>query len=150
MNPPQPEFTYERMGTFTYHVVRDSAAATDLLRYWLQREWEQDRAEAPGEPWTAEWLSLLPRLEFRLAEVDLASVHVRADLMAHHTGAHRFVTELRARAREREESVLRGVSIEPLVVLERTGELMDGYTRYWVLREHREPRAFAYLGSVRT
>lgn len=48
---------------------------------------------------------------------------------------------------EREQSVLRGVSIEPLVVFEPAGELMDGYTRYWLLREHGEPQVYAYLAS---
>jgi hypothetical protein len=145
--PPMPEFTYERLGTFTYNVVREPSAATEYLRFWLCREWEADHAEAPAEPWTVEWLAMLPRLVFRLAELDLARVHPRPDLMARGTGKNSFLSELRVRAAERQESLLRGVSVEPLVVLERNGELMDGYTRYWLMREQGQPRVYAYLGS---
>jgi hypothetical protein len=146
--PPLPEYDYVRLGAFTYNVVRDSNAVTELMRFWLKREWETDHAEAPAEPWTVEWLNLLPRLSFRLSELPLADVHPRADLMAHEVGEHSFLADLRLRAAEREESLLRGVSLEPLVVLEHNGELMDGYTRCWLLREHDEPRVYVYLASV--
>jgi len=144
---PLPDFAYERLGMFTYNVVRDPSAATEYLRFWLRREWEADHAEAPAEPWTVEWLAMLPRLGFRLAQLDLVSVHPRPDVMARGSGENSFVSELRVRAAERQESLLRGVSVEPLVVLERNGELMDGYTRYWVMREQGEPRVYAYLAS---
>jgi len=145
--PPLPEFAYERLGTFTYNVVRDPAAATEYLHFWLRREWEADHAEAPAEPWTVEWLAVLPRLIFRLAQLDLAAVHPRPDLMARGTGTNSFASELRVRAAERQKSLLRGVSVEPLVVLERNGELLDGYTRYWLMREQGESRIYAYLAS---
>lgn len=143
--PPQPDFAYVRLGAFTYNVVRDPSTATEFLRFWLRREWETDHAEAPAEPWTWEWLSLLPRLTFRLSELPLAAVRPRPDLMSHEVGEYSFLSDLRVRAAEREESVLRGVSLEPLVVLEGTGELVDGYTRYWLLRQHGEPEVYTYL-----
>lgn len=146
-SPPRPTFAYERLGTFTYNVVRDPSAATAYLRFWLKREWETDHEEAPTEPWTVEWLALLPSLGFRLAELDLAAVHPRPDLMAHGTGTASFASALRVRVAERRKSLLRGVSLEPLVVREGTGELMDGYTRYWLLREQGETRIYAYLAS---
>jgi len=145
--PPQPEFSYVRLGAFTYNVVRDPSAATELLRYWLSREWQTDHAETPDEAWTLEWLTVLPRLSFHLAQLPLADVHPRPDLMSHRVGEYSFLSALRVRAAEREESVLRGVSIEPLVVFEPNGELMDGYTRYWLLREHGEQQVYAYLAS---
>jgi hypothetical protein len=60
-----------------------------------------------------------------------------------------FRRSLEERADEREESMLRGVSIEPLL-LEHAGlELMDGYTRYTVLLRHRQEQAYAYVGWIR-
>jgi hypothetical protein len=147
IEPPRPAFAYVRLGRFTYNVVHDASAATDLLRFWLKREWEADHAESPGEPWTVEWLSMLPRLRFRLSEMPLAAVHPRADLMRHEVGDYSFLAALESRALEREESLLRGASLEPLVVLERNGELLDGYTRYWLLSRHGEPQVYAYLAA---
>ena len=45
-----------------------------------------------------------------------------------------FQTGLKERAGEREESILRGISIEPPLVNRSGFELMDAYTRYTVLK----------------
>jgi hypothetical protein len=58
-----------------------------------------------------------------------------------------FRRSLEQRADEREESMLRGVSIEPLLVDGSSFELMDGYTRYVVLKRHGQETAYAYVGS---
>lgn len=55
--------------------------------------------------------------------------------------------ELQARAEEREESMLRGVWIEPVIVNQSGLELMDGYTRYTVLKKHRQTEVYAYVGK---
>jgi len=59
-----------------------------------------------------------------------------------------FQISLKERADEREESMLRGVSIEALLVNRNGLELMDGYTRYTVLKWHGQKEVYAYVGTV--
>jgi hypothetical protein len=111
---------------------------------WILGEWEVDHNEAPDEEWTVEWMNLLPKMEFALETLKLDSIHLRADLMS----VEGFQVSLKERADEREESMLRGVSIEPLLINRNGTELMDGYTRYVVLKRHRQKEIYAYVGSV--
>ena len=111
---------------------------------WIMREWEMDHNEAPDEEWTVEWMNILPKMEFALEILRLEGIHPRADLMS----VEDFQTSLKERADEREESILRGVSIEPLLINRNGSELMDGYTRYMVLQRHKQKEVYAYVGSV--
>jgi len=45
-------------------------------------------------------------------------------------------------------SVLRGVSIEPLVVNHAGTQLMDGYTRYLLLNRYNQQDVYAYVGRA--
>ena len=119
-----------------------------FLMEWLKKEWEIDHKEAPEQPWTIEWLSLLPRMEFSVQTLELDSIKPRPDLMSYRTDTYDFMTELMERAEEREESLLRGISTEPLVVNRDGFELMDGYTRYVVLKKHGHERVYAYVGTL--
>jgi hypothetical protein len=111
---------------------------------WILREWEADHNEAPDEIWTVEWMDLLPKMEFSLEILELEYIHPRADLMS----VEDFQTSLKERADEREEGMLRGVSIEPLLINRNGSELMDGYTRYTVLKRHGQKEVYAYVGST--
>jgi hypothetical protein len=53
---------------------------------------------------------------------------------------------LQERADEREESVLRGISIEPLLINRNGFQLMDGYTRYTVLKRYAQKEVYAFVG----
>ena len=59
-----------------------------------------------------------------------------------------FVRSLEERANEREESMLRGISVEPLLVMYDGLQLMDGYTRYTVLRKYNQTAVYVYIGTV--
>jgi hypothetical protein len=61
-----------------------------------------------------------------------------------------FHRELKERADEREESVLRGISIEPLLINQDGFELLDGYTRYTVLKRYEQKEVYAYVGRVQS
>jgi hypothetical protein len=87
-------------------------------------------------------------MEFRLEPVDLDDIRLHPDLMRYKTEADDFLSSLESRADEREESLLRGVSTEPLLVNGATLQLMDGYTRYVVLKRHSQKQALAYIGRV--
>ena len=137
-------FKYRTLGEFTYHVLFEPATIKAYLMKWILREWEFDHSEAPDEEWTVEWMNLLPGMEFALEILNLESIHPRADLMS----VEDFQTSLKERADEREESMLRGISIEPLLINRIGFELMDGYTRYTVLKRHRQKEVYAYVGSV--
>ncbi|MCI0437712.1 MAG: hypothetical protein L0177_01095 [Chloroflexi bacterium] len=143
-------FSYRKLGDFTYNLIEDKAAIRPFLLKWIGREWEIDQREFPDQPWTKDWLDWLQRMDFEVAIVGLDEIKPREDLMAHRTESYDFMEELRARATEREESMLRGISIEPLLVRKDTMELMDGYTRYMVLKNHRQQRVYAYLGTLRS
>lgn len=112
---------------------------------WIMREWEFDHDEAPEEHWTAAWMSTLPKMEFALEVINLADICPNADLM----GVAPFQTSLKERADEREEAMLRGVSIEPLLINRYGFELMDGYTRYAVLKRHGQEKVYAYVGLAK-
>ena len=111
---------------------------------WIMREWEIDHNEAPGEHWTIEWMSILPKMEFNLSIVKLELINLNRGLMS----VEEFFVGLKERADEREESVLRGISIEPLLIDQNGFELMDGYTRHAVLKRHQQKEVYAYIGSA--
>lgn len=143
----QYEWEYRKLGDFTYHVLPQSQIKP-FLTEWLKREWEIDHAEFPDQPWTVEWLKLISQMVFTLETLRLSEIQLRQELMAYRSDTYDFVTELRRRADEREESLRRGVSIEPLVVNGSGMELMDGYTRYMVLKKYQQDRVYAYVGHV--
>jgi hypothetical protein len=142
------DFDYRKLGAFTYHVLTRPADIRSLLMHWIMLEWNQDHEQNPDEHWTVEWLSLLPRMEFTLQTVELPAIRPRPDLLHHKTDSYSFMHELNERADEREEAMLRGVSIEPLLVNAHGMELMDGYTRHNVLQRYRQSHAYAYLGTA--
>jgi hypothetical protein len=103
------------------------------------------------EHWTVGWMNALPKMEFALEIIDLDEVCPNTDLMS----VEDFQISLKERADEREEAMLRGVSIEPLLIHRTTSlvnrntfELMDGYTRYTVLGRYSPKEVYAYVGSV--
>jgi hypothetical protein len=137
-------FEYRKFGEFTYHVLSDPGEIKAYLRKWIMREWEIDHNEAPEEHWTVAWMDVLPRMEFSLEAINLDEICPNAELM----NAEDFQTSLKERADERAESMLRGVSIEPLLVNRDNFELMDGYTRYTVLKRYKQNEVYAYVGTV--
>lgn len=139
-------FEYRRLGDFTYHVLPEPAMIRSYLMKWIMIEWEHDHNEAPEEHWTVSWMEALPKMEFALEIVHLDEIHPSADLMS----VEDFRRSLKERADEREESVLRGISIEPLLVNRHGFELMDGYTRYTVLNRYAQKEVYAYLGEIKS
>jgi len=137
-------FQYRQLGDFIYHVLADPATIKAYVLKWIMCEWELDHNEAPDEKWTVEWINLLPDMEFALEIIKLEAIHPRADLM----GVDDFQISLKERADEREESMLRGGSIEPLLINRNGWELMDGYTRYTILKRCAQDEVFAYVGSM--
>ena len=137
-------FEYRKLGDFTYHVLSDPGEIKSYLMKWILREWDTDHRAAPEEHWTVSWMELLPRMEFALEVIGLEDICPNADLMS----IEQFQRELKERADEREESILRGISIEPLLVNRNGFELMDGYTRYAVLKRYEQREIYAYIGTV--
>lgn len=142
------DWQYRKFGNFTYNVLPQRQIKPFLLK-WVKREWEKDHAEFPDQSWTIEWLDLLGRMEFELEELDIGVVQLRSELMRYKTDADDFLASLAERAREREESLLRGVSTEPLLVNREGWELMDGYTRYMVLKKCKQKKILAYIGAIK-
>jgi hypothetical protein len=141
---PLPPFDYTKLGDFTYHLLSDPILIKRHLTKWMLLEWEHDHNEAPEEHWTVEWMRVFPALEFTLEILPLEDIRPHPGLWS----LQKFQAELRERADEREGSVLRGVSIEPLVVHDKGLQLMDGYTRYVVLKRYNQPRVYAYVGTA--
>jgi hypothetical protein len=141
---PLPPFQYVKFGDFTYHILTDPDLIKSHLTKWMIREWEQDHMLGPDEHWTVEWLQVFPQLEFSLEIVPIREIHPHPDLWS----IQKFQTELQERADEREWSILRGVSIEPLVVNRSGFQLMDGYTRYVLLNRYHQQDVYAYVGGV--
>ena len=137
-------FEYRKLGDFTYHILLDPITIKAYMMKWILHEWELDHNEAPDEKWTVEWMSLLPNMEFALEIIRLDDIHPRLDLM----GVEDFQTSLKERADDREWSLLRGVSTEPLLINRDGFELMDGYTRYTVLKRYGQKEVYAYVGSI--
>jgi hypothetical protein len=137
-------FEYLKLGDFTYHVLVDSTEIKTYLMKWIMREWEFDHNEAPEEHWTVKWMNTLPQMDFTLEIINLNDVNPNPDLMS----MEGFQTSLQERADEREWSILRGVSIEPLLINRDGFELMDGYTRYTVLKRYEHKEVYAYVGDM--
>jgi len=137
-------FEYRKLGDFTYNVISDPVEIKTYLMKWIMREWESDHNKAPEEHWTVAWMNTLPKLEFSLEIVRLSDICPNADLMS----VDQFQKELKERADEREESILRGVSIEPLLVNRDGFELMDGYTRFTVMKRYEQKEVYAYVGLI--
>ena len=137
-------FEYRRLGKFTYNVLTDPLTIKAYLTKWIIKEWESDHNETPDEHWTVGWMTVLPKMEFALEVLHLDDIHPNADLFS----VEDFQRGLKERADEREESMLRGVSIEALLVNRNGLELMDGYTRYTVLKWHLQKEVYAYVGTV--
>src|SRR6185436_8090947 len=115
-------FEYHKLGDFTYHVLTDPDHIKAYVMIWIMREWELDHKEAPNEHWTVEWMTALPAMKFSLVVIDPGEVHPHPDLMS----TDGFIASLQERANQREDSMLRGVSVEPLLVSHEGFQLMDG------------------------
>ena len=137
-------FEYCKLGDFTYHVISNPTEIKTYLMKWIMHEWEFDHNEAPEEHWTVKWMNALPQMEFGLEIIQLEEISPNTDLMR----MEEFQSSLKQRADEREESILRGISIEPLLINRDGFELMDGYTRYTVLKRYKQKEVYAYIGSV--
>jgi hypothetical protein len=138
------DFEYRKLGDYTYHLLHDPKVIKEFLMEWVMREWESDHAQAPDEHWTVAWMNTLPKMSFSLQVIKLEDINPNSDLMS----VEQFQRELKERADDREESILRGISIEPLLVNDNSYELMDGYTRYTVLKRYRQRDIYAYMGSI--
>jgi hypothetical protein len=139
-----PHFEYRKIGDFTYHIISEPDRIKNHLMKWIMLEWESDHNQATHEHWTVQWMNALPRMSFQLQIVRLEDIHPNADLFS----VEQFHIELKERADEREEAILRGVSIEPLLINHNGFELMDGYTRYTVLQRYQQKETYAYVGIV--
>jgi hypothetical protein len=137
-------FEYRRLGDFTYHVLTDPDHIKAYVMIWIMKEWEHDHKESPNEHWTVEWMNILPTMKFSLEVVHPGEIHPHPDLMS----VEKFLVSLQERSNEREESILRGISIEPLLVNREGFQLMDGYTRYTVLKKYQQTEVYAYIGSA--
>jgi hypothetical protein len=138
-------FAYRKLGDFTYHILSEPEEIKSYLMKWVMCEWENDHREAPDEHWTVAWMEALPNMEFVLEVIRLGDICPNSHLMS----VAEFQTSLKERADEREESILRGVSIEPLLVNRNGWELMDGYTRYTVLKRYEQNEIYAYVGEIK-
>lgn len=139
-------FEYRKLGDFTYHVIPDPVEIRKHLIIWIMREWEKDHHEAPHEHWTVSWMNTLPKMEFSLEIIHLEDIIPNPDLMS----MDEFLVSLQERADDREESFLRGQSVEPLLVNRDGNELMDGYTRYTLLRKYGQHETYVYMGTITT
>jgi hypothetical protein len=140
-------FKYTKLEDFTYHILQKEEDITPFIKKWLKPEWEKDHQEHPDQPWTIEWLEILESGEFKLETIDLKKIKPRKDLMDYVKDGYSFMKELKERSTDREESMLRGSSIEPLIVKGSNMELMDGYTRYMVLKKHNQKKVYAYVAE---
>jgi len=135
-------FEYRKLGDFAYNVLQDPLTIKSYLMKWIMREWESDHAKATEEHWTVEWMNQLPNMIFTLEIINLEDICPHPDLMS----VPEFISSLQERADEREESLLRGVSSEPLLINQDGFQLMDGYTRYTVFKRYSQKEVYAYLG----
>jgi hypothetical protein len=147
IHPINNMFIYKKLGNFIYNIIGNEEDINPFLAKWLGREWRIDNREQLDQAWTKDWLTQLPNLNFKLAIVNIEKITPKKELMNYKKGDHSFRDKLMERVEEREESILRGVSIEPLVVRQSDMELMDGYTRYFVLKKLGKKKVYAYVGK---
>ncbi|MFW9866148.1 MAG: hypothetical protein ACFFEN_08635 [Candidatus Thorarchaeota archaeon] len=141
-------FEYRRLGKFTFHVITNKSKIKPFLVKWLDKEWQQDHKEYPDQIWIVDWLNLLASMKFHLEVIELGSIKLREDLMNYKNESYSFLGELKSRVDEMEEAILQGSSIGPLIVNKENMELMDGYTRYMILKKNGAKEVYVYIGSV--
>jgi len=141
-------FRHKKLDKFTYHVIGNKTKIKPFLLKWIGKEWQIDHNEFPDQQWTTKWLNLLPNMKFKLEVVDLDKINLHQDLMNYKTESYDFLEELNFRVEEMEISILQGSSIGPLIINKENLELMDGYTRYMILKKYQQKRAYAYMGSI--
>ena len=139
-------FRHKKLDKFTYHVIGNKTKIKPFLLKWIGKEWQIDHNEFPDQQWTTKWLNLLPNMKFKLEVVDLDKINLHQDLMNYKTESYDFLEELNFRVEEMEISILQGSSIGPLIINKENLELMDGYTRYMILKKYEQKRTYAYLG----
>jgi len=140
-------FVYKKLSGFTYNIIKDKKKIRPFLLKWLGREWRIDHKERPDQIWTIKWLKDLRKMQFDLRIVDINKIKLRKDLMNYKKGRYIFRDELKDRCADRLESIQRGVSIEPLVVRKKDMQLMDGYSRFSVLKKLGAKKVYVYMGS---
>lgn len=139
-------FSYKKLGKFTYHIIRNTEEIKSFLLNWIVKEWQQDHEEFPDQRWTIEWLDLLPELKFKLSIVNIDDINLREDLLNYNSNNYNFLETLDNRGEEMEQSILQGSSIGPLIIRNEGFELMDGHTRYMILKKHQQDKTYAYVG----
>jgi len=137
---------YKKLDGITYNIL-PRKLIDPYIHEFIKNEWETDHREFPDQPWTIEWLNDLSVLKFRLKKIRLDTIIPRKDLMEYCTPADNFMESLQSRAEERELSCLRGISFEPLLINGIRNELMDGYTRYTVLKKNNHHLVYVYAGE---
>ncbi|MFX1391854.1 MAG: hypothetical protein ACFE9Z_17455 [Promethearchaeota archaeon] len=141
-------FQYKKLGKFTYHIIPNKRKIKEFLVKWIGKEWQIDHEEFPDQQWTIEWLRLLPKMNFELKKIRLEEIILREDLMKYKSKSYNFLNNLKIRADQMEEYLLQGSSISPLIVNKENMELMDGYTRFEILKRYQQKKAYFYLGLV--
>jgi hypothetical protein len=143
-------FIYKKLGKFTYNIVANEKDIKPYLSKWIGKEWKKDIEEFPDQPWSYEWLEILDKSNFVLTKCRIEDIQLRQDLVNYKNESYCFLEELKERAELMEESILRGSSIEPLLVNGENMELLDGYTRYTVLKKHNQYLMYIYLGKKKS
>jgi len=140
-------YEYVKLGSVTYNLLRDPNDIKSYLLEFILKEMEIDHSECPDQHWTIEWMDAVKTLTFTLQEIDLSLINLRANLMAYESDDEVFIVDLQERMEEREESFLRGLSFEPLVVNGLNFELMDGHTRHMLFKKYDIKYVYAYIGK---
>lgn len=140
------KFNYKKLGRFTYHIINNKNDITPFISKWLKKEWDIDIKEFPEQQWTINWLNLLPFMKFKLDIVEMDKIKLHEDLMQYESESYNFLKSLQTRAEEMEIAIIQGSSIAPLIINKENMELMDGYTRYMILKTYNQKRTYVYLG----
>lgn len=79
-------FVYRKLGSFVYNIIGNEEEINLFLVKWLGREWRIDNKEHPDQAWTEEWLAQLPKMNFKLAIIDIREIRPRKELMNYKKG----------------------------------------------------------------
>ena len=133
----------------TYWTLEDPAEIAELVNVHVRKEWESDSMFEGKDPKRSRWLLSLSSRQWRLEVVSMQEIKLSQEIMNYSdkkTG-YDFRAHLRERERElREEIEEDGAIIWPVILRHEDRQLVDGYCRYFALKNMDIKSTYAYIG----
>jgi len=148
-NVATPGKVLRNLDGIPYWVLEDHAQIAELVNDYVRKEWESDNRDRGKDPKDSRWIRSLPSRHWRLTTLALKEVKENPEIITiqnKETG-YDFAERLETRKADLKREIEQyGAIIRPLILRGEDMQLMDGYCRFYTLRDFGVPRVYAYIG----